>query len=247
MFCTSCGAQLPDGTMFCTVCGADLSSAPQGGDAPQYTPPPPPQWSMGAGGGSSAAFTPPTSVSVNTGAWISAGWELVKQDMVAWIVASLLLLVLSGVVPVILQGAMIVGLHIMAIKRIQGRTPEFADVFKGFNYFVPSLVAALLISIGVFAGMILCIVPGLVIAAATIFSYLFIVDRGMDFWPAIQASHDVVKNDYVGFTIFFLALAILQMVGALLCFVGILITLPIMYGAITVAYKETVGIASVQQ
>jgi uncharacterized membrane protein len=179
--------------------------------------------------------------------WISAGWDLVKADMVAWIVGALLMLVLSGVVPVILQGAMIIGLHIMAIKKIQGRTPEFADVFKGFNYFVPGLVAALLISVGVMAGMILCIVPGLVIAAATMFSYLFIVDRNMDFWPAIQASHEVVKNDYVGFTIFFLALGVLQMVGALLCFVGLLITLPIMYCAITVAYKETVGIVSTPQ
>ena len=242
MFCTSCGAQLPDGTKFCTVCGADLADAPQGGGSAS-TPPPPPQWSMGTGG-SSAAFVAPTSVSVNTMGWISAGWDMVKADMVAWIIGALLMLVLSGVVPVILQGAMIIGLHIMAIKKLQNRTPEFADVFKGFNYFVPGLVAALLISVGVFAGMILCIVPGLVVAAATMFSYLFIVDRNMDFWPAIQASHDVVKNDYVGFTLFFLALGILQMIGAILCFVGLLVTLPIMYCAITVAYKETGGIVS---
>jgi uncharacterized membrane protein len=243
MFCTSCGAQLPDGTKFCTVCGADLAEAPQGGGSSM--PPPPPNWSSTPG--PTASFTPPTSVSVNTMGWISAGWDLVKADMVAWIVGALLMLVLSGVVPVILQGAMIIGLHIMAIKKIQGRTPEFADVFKGFNYFVPGLVAALLISVGVMFGMILCIVPGLVIAAATMFAYLFIVDRNMDFWPAIQASHEVVKNDYVGFTIFFLALGVLQIIGAILCFVGLLVTLPIMYCAITVAYKETVGIVSTPQ
>jgi uncharacterized membrane protein len=179
--------------------------------------------------------------------WITAGWDLVKVDMVAWIVGALLMLVLSGVVPVILQGAMIIGLHIMAIKRIQGRTPEFADVFKGFNYFVPGLVAALLIMVGVSIGMLLCIIPGLVIAAATMFSYLFIVDRNMDFWPAIQASHEVVKLDYLGFTLFLVALGVLQIVGALLCFVGLLVTLPIMYCAITVAYKETVGIVSTPQ
>lgn len=247
MFCTSCGAQLPDGTKFCTVCGADLGGSPSAGDAPpSYAPPPPPSWSAGAGGGSSAPFTPPTSVRVDTMGWITAGWNLVQPDLVAWIVGALLMLVLSSVVPVVLQGAMIIGLHIMAIKKIQGKTPEFADVFKGFNFFVPALVASLLISVGVFFGMILCIVPGLVVGAATMFSYLFIVDRGMDFMPALQASHDVVKNDYMGFTLFFLGLAVLQIVGALLCFVGLLVTLPIMYCAITVAYKETVGIASNQ-
>ena len=176
--------------------------------------------------------------------WITAGWDLVKADLVAWIVGALLMLVLSSVVPVILQGAMIIGLHIMAIKKLQHRTPEFADVFKGFNYFVPALVASLLISVGVFVGMIFCIIPGLVILAVTMFSYLFIVDRNMDFWPAIQASHEVVKLDYLGFTLFILALGVLQIVGALLCFVGLLVTLPIMYADITVAYKETVGIVS---
>jgi len=244
MFCTSCGAQLPDGTKFCTVCGADLTDAPQGGGSASV-PPPPPNWSSTPG--PAAPFTPPSSVSVNTMGWITAGWDLVKVDMVAWIVGALLMLVLSGVVPVILQGAMIIGLHIMAIKRLQGRTPEFADVFKGFNYFVPGLVAALLIMVGVSIGMLLCIIPGLVIAAATMFSYLFIVDRNMDFWPAIQASHEVVKLDYLGFTLFLVALGVLQIVGALLCFVGLLVTLPIMYCAITVAYKETVGIVSTPQ
>jgi uncharacterized membrane protein len=242
MFCTSCGAQLPDGTKFCTVCGADLSDAPQGGGSASAPPPPPPNWSSTPG--PAAPFTPPSSVSVNTMGWITAGWDLVKADLVAWIVGALLMLVLSSVVPVILQGAMIIGLHIMAIKKLQNRTPEFADVFKGFNYFVPALVASLLISVGVFVGMIFCIIPGLVILAVTMFSYLFIVDRNMDFWPAIQASHEVVKLDYLGFTLFILALGVLQIVGALLCFVGLLVTLPIMYAAITVAYKETVGIAS---
>src|SRR5207244_7999191 len=121
------------------------------------------------------------------------------------------------------------------------RPAELADLFKGFNYFVPTLVASLLISVFVFAGTLLCIIPGLVVAAMYKFTYLFIIDKRMDFWPAMQASHAVVKNDYFGFTMFLLAMALVDIIGVLCLVVGILVAFPVTIAAITVAYKEIVG------
>jgi uncharacterized membrane protein len=63
----------------------------------------------------------------------------------------------------------------------------------------------------------------------------------MDFWPAMQASHDVVKNDYFGFTIFLLAMAGINILGFLACIVGLLVTIPVSVVAITIAYQELVG------
>jgi uncharacterized membrane protein len=86
-----------------------------------------------------------------------------------------------------------------------------------------------------------CIIPGLVIAAMYKFTYLFIVDKRMDFWPAMQSSHAVVKNDYFGFTMFLLLAVLVNLLGALCCFVGLLVSIPVTIAAITVAYKEIVG------
>ena len=122
-----------------------------------------------------------------------------------------------------------------------GRPAEFADLFKGFNFFVPTLVASLVISLFVFGGTLLCVIPGLVLAAMYKFTYLFIVDKRMDFWPAMQASHAVVKNDYFGFTMFVVLMALVGMLGFLCCVVGILIAMPVCLAAITVAYKQLVG------
>jgi uncharacterized membrane protein len=121
------------------------------------------------------------------------------------------------------------------------RPAELADLFKGFNFFVPTLVASLVISLFVLGGTLLCIIPGLVLAAMYKFTYLFIVDKRMDFWPAMQASHAVVKNDYFGFTLFLLAMAGVNLIGLLCCVVGLLVTMPVTFAAITVAYKEIVG------
>jgi uncharacterized membrane protein len=70
------------------------------------------------------------------------------------------------------------------------------------------------------------------------------VDKRLDFWPAMQASHAVVKNDYFGFTMFLLVLGLINLLGILCCIVGIFITMPITIAASTVAYKELVGFDS---
>jgi uncharacterized membrane protein len=90
-------------------------------------------------------------------------------------------------------------------------------------------------------GTIFCIVPGLMAAAAFHFTYLFIVDKRMDFWPAMQASHAVVKQDYFGFIMFLIVLALVNMLGFLCCLVGMLVTFPVSIAAVAVAYKEIVG------
>jgi len=73
------------------------------------------------------------------------------------------------------------------------------------------------------------------------FTYLFIIDKRMDFWPAMQASHAIVKQDYFGFTMFLLAAAGINILGALCCIVGLFVTIPLTFAAITVAYQEIVG------
>jgi uncharacterized membrane protein len=66
----------------------------------------------------------------------------------------------------------------------------------------------------------------------------------MDFWPAMQASHEIVKKNYVGFTLMLLAFIPLHLLGMLACIVGILVTIPVQVAAITVAYRDLVGFAS---
>ena len=224
MFCHQCGTQVNPDVQFCPNCGTPLAA----GDS-RLTAAPPTPW------------TPPANVQVQSGHWISEGWALVTADLGNYVLLALVFCVLSSAVPVILQGPMIAGMHIFIMKKLLGRRAEFADLFLGFNYFVPTLVASLVIALFVSIGTVLCIIPGLVAAAMYKFAYLFIVDKRMDFWPAMQASHAVVKHDYVGFTLFLVLMALVDLLGILCCVVGIFVALPVTFAAITVAYKELVG------
>jgi len=221
MYCHNCGTQVSNDVQFCPNCGQPLQGAGSGAVA---TP---------------VAWVAPTGIKAQPGRWIGRGWEIVKADIGNYILVALVFTLLNGV-PLI-QGALIAGMHIFTMRKLLGRPAELGDLFKGFNYFIPTLVVSLLIGLLVFAGTLLCIIPGLVVAAIYKFTFLFIVDKRMDFWPAMQASHAVAKNDYFGFTMFLLLTALVNLLGVLCCVVGLLITVPVTFAAITVAYQELVG------
>jgi len=67
------------------------------------------------------------------------------------------------------------------------------------------------------------------------------VDKRMDFWQAMQASHAVAKNDYFGFTMFLLLTVLVNLLGVLCCAVGLFVSIPVTFAAITIAYQEVVG------
>jgi uncharacterized membrane protein len=223
MFCHHCGTQVDTGAEFCLNCGQALGVASSLGPAVPVV------------------WTPPAGVHSQTGRWIGAGWDMVKEDMGTFFLLAVVFSVLNSAVPLILQGPLFIGFHIFCIKKLLGRRTEFADLFKGFNFFVPALVASLLIGLFTFAGSLLCIIPGLVVAAMYKFTYLFILDKRMDFWQAMQASHSIVKQDYFGFTMFLLAMIGVVLLGAICCVVGVFVAIPVTLAAITVAYREVVG------
>lgn len=79
--------------------------------------------------------------------WIGQGWKLVKLDMVMFVIHAALFLLVSGAIPLILQGPMMLGLQYAMMRRMLVGKTEIGDVFKGFNYFVPAMVAGILVSI----------------------------------------------------------------------------------------------------
>lgn len=224
MFCHGCGTQVNPDLQFCPNCGQPLAP----GATPLASPPP-------------VLWTPPVGIKATPGRWIGEGWQMVKADMGNFILMALIFMALSGMVPVIIQGPLMVGFHIVCMKKMLNRPTEFGDLFKGFNFFVPALVASLLIMLFTTVGSLACLVGALVVSAMYGFTYLFILDKRMDFWPAMQASHAVVKNDYFGFTMFVLLIGLVNILGVLCCIVGVFVTIPVGIAAATVAYKEIVG------
>ncbi|MFN8005940.1 MAG: hypothetical protein U0V70_02695 [Terriglobia bacterium] len=233
MNCLNCGVALHPNDKFCSNCGRsiqnDVSSRPNPDPKDFASPIPPPSESYRGDG------------KAEIGRWVNAGWEMVTSDFLMFVLLALVFLVINSAVPFILQGPLMVGVYFACMRKQISARLDVADMFKGFNFFVPALLAMIVISAFTFIGSLFCLIPGLVIAAMYQFTYLFIFDKKMEFWPAMKASHNLVRNDYFGFTVFFFVLGLLALAGALFCLVGILFTLPLYFACGTAAYKDLVG------
>jgi hypothetical protein len=94
------------------------------------------------------------------------GWELIKNDYWLFFAITLVGLLIGGAIPLVLVGAMLCGIYFCFLQKYDGRKPEFSDVFKGFDYFMPSLIATLIL-VGIFfvASIIFIVIPSFILIA----------------------------------------------------------------------------------
>ncbi len=191
--------------------------------------------------------TLPAAAPVSPGRWISEGWGVVKGDLGNFILMTLIALALwlvaCGTVigHVIVGGPLASGMFIAIRRKMQEGRTELMDLFAGFNLFIDSFLICLVTSLFAFIGLLFCIVPVFLVAAIYLFPYLFLVDRQHSFWDAMEASRKLATADVLGYVMFVILLALLNLVGLMLAGVGLLVTIPITLAAIAVAYRDVIG------
>ena len=75
---------------------------------------------------------------------IKAGWELIKPHYWLFVGMVFICYAIGQAVPILLMGPMLCGFY-LSLFTVRRREPiEFATLFKGFDFFGPSLVATLL-------------------------------------------------------------------------------------------------------
>ena len=117
------------------------------------------------------------------------------------------------------------------------------DIGKGFEVFVQALLVGIVGGLISMLGLIGCVVGVFVTTALVMFAMPLVMDRRMEFWPAIQASMDKVKENLMGWAVFVLAMWGVNLLGALVCGVGTLVTGPITIVALVLAYRDNFGFA----
>jgi hypothetical protein len=197
-----------------------------------------------------------SKVDVKFGDWIQKGFDLYKANLGVLILANLLAVVVSLFTVGILAGPMAAGVILVTLALLDKKEPkpEVGDVFKGFGYFLPSFLFFLLLMVAILVGsIILGVIPCLGqilsllyvygIQALVMFALYNIVDKKMELMPAIQASVNLVKLNFWPFLGFAVVAAILGSVGCIACGIGVVVTAPLYYCILAVAYRETGGSA----
>ncbi len=184
--------------------------------------------------------------------YLKAGVDLFQKHPLEWVIAWVIVVVMSATL--VLAGPALAGLVFMAVKARRGEKPEVLDLFKGFDHFLNSLFASVILLAICVCSAVLGFLPGIGWFLSSIFSILalpvasglvlyampLVVDRGLGWKPALRASLARASKDLVGHLVFGLANTIV----CLIPFIG----LPIHIGAVLAAYadasSELVGLAS---
>ena len=163
------------------------------------------------------------------GACISAGITGFKKSPLTHIVVILLVGIIGNISFGILAGPMMVGYMRLIKIEDEGGKAEIGDVFKGFDDFVPAMLAVLVGGIVVAIGFMLCIIPGLLIMALVPTAAYLVAVGEKDGINALKRAWQAVKENLIGSFLCALILSIIGLLGAILCGIGILITMPIAF------------------
>jgi hypothetical protein len=185
---------------------------------------------------------------IDIGSSISRGWVLVRDNMAVFVLATLLGWLVSvglAFVPVlgwVVGFVLLAGLDYMFLRRIRGETVQVGDVFAGFNImFLHLALAGLVKWLLTSLGFVLCILPGIYLAVAYVFALPLVIDKKMEFWPAMEVSRQVVHRHWWSVFALLIVLWLLALVGCLACFVGLIITVPVATASFMYAYEDLFG------
>ena len=103
--------------------------------------------------------------------------------------------------------------------------------------FLAGLITSLLTGVG----FMLCILPGIYLGVAWIFTEALVIDKKLEFWPAMELSRKVVSGHWWSFLLMLLVAFGLSLVGLLVCCVGIYVAQPVILAALAYAYEDIFG------
>jgi uncharacterized membrane protein len=142
----------------------------------------------------------------------------------------------------LLIGPAYAGLFWFFLKRIRREPAMFDDLFAPFSVaFLPCFLAGLVVSLLASVGFMLCIIPGLVLMALWAFTWPLLMDKRLDFWPAMEVSRKVLWPNVWGITGLFCLGILLLMLGVLCCYVGVFVAFPLVIAAEAYAYEDFFG------
>ncbi len=186
------------------------------------------------------------------GKCVQQGLDVYINNIFLLLTVSLVATVLSSLTVGILAGPMAAGTIMIVLALLDGRDPkpELAELFNGFHHFLDAflfvlvwgailvcaqLILAPIVVFGQFAWILLPLVAN----AFLMFGLFLITEKTMPFWDASMLSINTVKADFFPLLGISLIAALLGSAGALICGLGIIITLPIYWCILAVVYRET--------
>jgi len=145
---------------------------------------------------------------------------------------SLALSIIVMIVSFIVQA----GVYRAGLGVTKGQEPSVSMLTETTNI-GPYILTVIVVGIGAFIGFILCIIPGIAWIIFTAYAPILALDKGVGPGEAISTSINWVKENFGQVFVILLVSWVVYIAGAILCGVGLLVSIPVALVAIIYSYR----------
>src|SRR5690606_4882393 len=139
---------------------------------------------------------------------------------------------------VFLAGPLYAGFYLVANKISRNETLQYTDFFGGFYYYIPVMLVWVVGQIFAVIGIFLFVIPGIYLIVGYMFALLMSIFGGLDFWNSLEYSRKLIHIKWWKFLLLALFLLAMNLLGALLFIVGLIVTIPLTYYIIYCLFEE---------
>jgi hypothetical protein len=153
----------------------------------------------------SAPGTTPTEAHVDVSLCLRAGLGFLMHNagfvfgavLAVWLLNLMLRFapIIGVLAHLLLSGVLYGGLYFAVLERLRGHPAVVGDVFAGFKRgFVQLVLAGVLTRLLTQIGFLFCVLPGIYLTVAWVFTLPLVVDKRLEFWSAMELSRKVVTR-----------------------------------------------------
>ncbi|GAB6090508.1 DUF975 family protein [Spirochaeta dissipatitropha] len=178
------------------------------------------------------------------GVFIVGGIAVWAPDVISgWLfqgsgVLSLLLSLLGIVITLVVS----IGITKIALKFLDGETPEFADLYQHYDLFLPVFLVSLLYGVIVGLGFVLLIIPGIILMLMLFMCDYLVIDQKIEPITALKTSAAMTRGHKGNLFLFTIILVLLNIAGFLALGIGLLVTMPVSVLASIHIYRELLSL-----
>jgi len=139
------------------------------------------------------------------------------------------------------------GINMIGIRQAAGQPASFSEMFNHFGQFKTLLVTGLLMTVLIYLGFFLLIIPGLYLAVAYVLAVPLAAERKLSAWQALETSRKAISQHWFKVFGLFCVLGLLLMASIFTLGIGLVWTMPLTISAMGVLYRTIFGVLPVAE
>ncbi|PYC27253.1 hypothetical protein DMO17_05775 [Aquipseudomonas alcaligenes] len=134
------------------------------------------------------------------------------------------------------------GVNMVGIRRAANQPVSFNEVFSGLGLFVPLLITAVVMTVLIYIGSLLLLLPGIYLGVAYMLAMPLVIERGLSPWQALETSRKAISQHWFKVFGLFLVLGLIMALSMIPLGIGLIWSMPLFIISMGVLYRTIFGV-----